>query len=298
MDGIIIKKHKKRYIVDSGGISYGCSIRGRLYKEIKDARNIAVVGDRVTFEETGEEEGIITEIKPRRRKLSKSSIMNPFQEHVIVANVDQLLVVTSVKNPDFDADYVDRFIAAGEKRELHVVLCINKLDLKKDKKIDKYAGIYKSIGYDVVLTSALTGNGLEELKDLMRKKISVMAGQSGVGKSTIINVLQPGLNLRVRNVNPKTGEGTHTTTSVSLFRLDFDAYIVDTPGIREFNLWDISKDTLHYYFREFRELSSECRFKDCSHVTEPGCAVREGVDSGVISKERYNGYINILRSLK
>ena len=147
MNGIIIRKHKKRYIVDSAGTSYVCSVRGRLYKAVKDSRNIAVVGDRVIFDEIGEGEGIVNEILPRQRKLSKSSIMNPLEEHVVVANVDQLLIISSVKKPDFDPDYIDRFIAAGEKGELDIAVCINKADLQKTDKICHYLDLYKNIGY-------------------------------------------------------------------------------------------------------------------------------------------------------
>jgi len=297
MEGIIIRKHKKRYTVDSCGDSYVCSVRGRLYKEVKDTKNVTVVGDKVTFSVTGENEGIITEIRERKSKLSRSSIENPHYEQVVVANVDQLLAISSTKKPYFNTDYIDRFIAAGEKGGLDIVVCINKIDLKKNGEIERYAEVYRKIGYTVVLTSAVSGLGLDALKEAMKDKISVLSGQSGVGKSTIINTIQPGMNLRVKEVNPKTGEGTHTTTSVSLFRLDFGAYVVDTPGIREFNLWDIKKSDLNYYFREFDEFAPGCKYRDCVHITEPHCEVSGAVKAGKISEERYNSYVNIYNTL-
>ena len=298
MEGIIIQKHKGRYVVDSHGNSFICSLRGRFFKEVRETRNIAVVGDKVSFDKIGEGEGIITEIKERKNKLSRPWVENPRLEQIIVANIGQLLIIASAKEPDFNTDFIDRFIAAGEKGSLEILICINKIDLIKVYKIEKYVELYEKIGYKVVLTSATSRIGLESLKKEMKGKISVLTGQSGVGKSTIINIIQPGTNLKVKEVSPKTGEGTHATTSVSLFRLDFGAYVVDTPGIREFSLWDIDKSTLHYYFKEFEEFIGECKYRDCVHVTEPDCRVLAAVKSGEISPERHKSYVNIYNTLE
>ncbi|RKY83930.1 ribosome small subunit-dependent GTPase A [candidate division KSB1 bacterium] len=297
MEGTIIQKHRRKYTVDSNGNYYSCILRGRLFRDFKRNKNLAVVGDEVLFEVINNNEGVITEIKERKNKLSRLSAGRPDLEQVIAANIDQLVIVSSSKEPDFKPGLVDRFIAAGEKGELEILICINKMDLIDSGEIEKYVNLYRKIGYRIVLTSAVSGTGLESLKKEMMGKKSIFVGQSGVGKSTIINTLQPGLNIDVNEVSSKTGKGVHTTTSVSLYRLDFGAYVMDTPGIREFSLWDIDKKSLHYYFKEFRKYINGCKYSDCVHINEPDCQIIEALKKGEIPLERYKSYRNIYSSL-
>jgi len=253
-------------------------------------------GDRVVFTPTGEREGIIEEVLPRRTKLSRRTPHDPRTEHIIVTNVDQLLIVASVRKPPLTRGIIDRYIIAGEAGGLDPIICINKIDLARSPlEYTPAAEDYRAMGYQVLLTSALTGEGIDTLRDALRDKSTVLAGHSGTGKSSLINAVQPGLKLATGDVYLK---GRHTTVSVSLLKLDFGGYVVDTPGIREFTLWDIEQRDVAQFFPQIWELSADCRMPDCIHLHEPDCAVKEAVRRGELPKERYASYVRILTTVE
>jgi len=256
------------------------------------------VGDhvRIVREPTGE--GVIEAVEPRKAgKLSRNSAGGRRREQVVAVNVDQLVAVASVEMPPLNRGLLDRIIVSGEHDELDIVVCLNKVDLGDRSAVDAVLDVYRKLGYGAVVTSAETGEGVDDLREALRDKTSVVSGASGVGKSSLLNCLQPGLNLRVSEVSESTEKGRHTTTWVSLLPLDFGGYIIDTPGIREFGLYDIHRDVLQHHFPEIGERFHDCRFADCEHLHEPGCAVRAAVEAGEIDAERYESYCRIIESL-
>lgn len=294
MEGTVTKIRSVLCEVYAAGRTYECRVRGRLVASDTGESKPLAVGDRIVFTPTEEGEGVIEEVCPRRTKLSRRSPRDPRIEHVIVANVDQLLIVASVHKPPLTPGIIDRYVIAGEAGGIEPVVCINKIDLARDE--SEYLGAantYREMDYAVLLTSATQRTGLEALKDVLRDKSTVLAGHSGVGKSALINAIQPGLRLRTGPVRQK---GRHTTTSVSLLTLDIGGYVVDTPGIREFTLWDIEKRDVAQFFPHIWELSADCRMPDCVHMHEPGCAVKEAVEAGDLPADRYDSYVRIVET--
>ncbi|MFO7958258.1 MAG: ribosome small subunit-dependent GTPase A [Candidatus Brocadiia bacterium] len=282
--------------VDADGRTYECKARGRLVESDTGETKPVAVGDRVVFTPTEEGEGIIEEVLPRRTKLSRRLPRDPRIEHVIAANVDQLLIVVSVRKPPLNPRIIDRYIIAGEAGALEPVICINKIDLARDE--SEYlpvAETYRELDYPVLLTSAKTGEGVDELREMLKDKSTVLAGHSGVGKSTLLNTMQPGLKLRTAPVDTR---GRHTTTTASLLTLDVGGYVVDTPGIREFTLWEIEPEEVAQFFPQIWELSAECKMPDCAHTHEPDCAVKQALERGELPRERYESYQRILETLE
>ena len=272
-----------------------CVLRGLLKNlETKEA-NILAVGDRVLFACLPGGVAVVERVRPRRTILSRKYME---REHVVAANVDQLIIVVSVAAPPIRPGLIDRYLVAAEKGELTAVILVNKIDLAADDSRHDLLGAYPELGYRVVYCSAETGAGLDDVRDALRSKTSILAGQSGVGKSSILNALQPGLKIRVGEVSRLTRKGIHTTTTVKLLSLDFGGYVVDTPGIREFALWDVSADELPQYFPEFREYLGTCRLRGCTHTHEPGCEVKLALEAGRINRERYESYCRLFESLK
>ncbi len=294
MEGTVTKIRSVLCEVSAAGRTYECRVRGRLVESDTGESKPLAVGDRIVFTPTEEGEGVVEEVCPRRTKLSRRFPRDPRIEHVIVANVDQLLIVASVRKPPLTPGIIDRYVIAGEAGGIEPVVCINKIDLAKDEsEYADVANIYREMEYAVLLTSATQRTGLEALKDVLREKSTVLAGHSGVGKSALINAIQPGLRLRTGPVRQK---GRHTTTSVSLLTLDIGGYVVDTPGIREFTLWDIEKRDVAQFFPHIWELSADCRMPDCLHTHEPGCAVKEAVEAGDLPPDRYDSYVRIVET--
>jgi ribosome biogenesis GTPase len=317
LEGTVIKKAIGTYFVQIDGRLVPCAISPRLRKQlvyptadphslshiVREVRKIDVldpvaVGDKVRFVDAQDGSGLIVEVLPRRSKLSRRSAVpmpgaHAF-EQVIVANLDQVVAVFAAAQPAIKWNLLDRYLASAESLGLAALICITKLDLVVRHELETELEAYRQIGYKVVLTSSVTGEGLIELKDALRGKVSVLIGKSGVGKTSLLNALQPGLGLRVNAVNQVTGKGKHTTTNLEMVPLEFDGCVVDTPGMREFGLWDVPEAELALYFPEMRPYVGRCRFGlDCAHETEPGCAIRKAVQAGEIDERRYQSYIHL-----
>ena len=270
--------------------SYKCVIRGLLRRIARESRTAVTVGDRVLFSITGEDEGRIERVDPRHGSLARKY---RGREHLMVTNVDQLLLVVSVAQPYLKIQLIDRFLASAEQGELPARICLNKTDLVDPESLAPVDDLYRQLGYDVIMTSALTGEGIEILRQSLKERATVLSGQSGVGKSSLLNALQPGLELRVRSVAEDNQKGRHTTTTARLIRMDFGGWVVDTPGIRQFALWDVIPEELEAFFIEFPTYVENCKYPACSHTHESHCAVKEAVENGHISPSRYESYWSI-----
>jgi ribosome biogenesis GTPase len=215
------------------------------------------------------------------------------RQHVLVANVDQLLIITSAAEPRIKPNLIDRYLVSAEKSDIRPIICINKIDLVNAADLMPLAGVYSQLGYEVHLVSAAIGLGINRLRDRLADAESAVTGQSGVGKSSLLNVIEPELELRVQTISEETQKGRHTTTTAELLPLSFGGFVVDTPGIRQFQLWDVIPEEVAGFFRELRPYVSRCRFPDCTHTHEDACAVKDAVADGWIDARRYESYIQI-----
>lgn len=337
--GVVYKKNIGSALVQDQGRAILCNISNRLRKQLiynqSDAgsghhtvrqvktlehNDPIAVGDRVRYMEAGDNRGLIVEVLPRRSQMTRRSAVpmpgaNPF-EQVIVANLDQVVPVFAAAQPAPKWGLLDRYLVSAEACGLPALICITKIDLASrhdgilESELTDALQTYRDIGYPVVVTSVVTGEGLDEVRAALNGRFSALLGKSGVGKTSLLNALQPGLGLRVNDVNERTGKGKHTTTHLEMFSLDDHrvetqniasqlvpfihdepTLIVDTPGIREFGIWEIGHEDLALYFPEMRPLVGHCRFGlDCRHNEEPGCAIRQAVTAGKISPYRYRSY--------
>ncbi len=281
--------------VDDGEKVWPCSIRRVLRTRSIRGRNALTVGDRVRFTVvTGRDgvvcEGVIEEVSPRRGELKR---VVGHREHTVVANVDQAIIVTSAGIPKPKPHLVDRYIVAALHGRIEPVVCLNKIDQVDSADSDSFLSLYRSLGYKTLGTSAITRDGIDQLVALLRGKSSVLAGQSGVGKSSLLNAIQPGLNLAVGAVKEETSKGRHTTSRASLLKLDIGGYVVDTPGVKAFDISCIPRDAYEEHFVEFVERLRDCKFADCTHIHEVGCAVRRAVEQGEIHPDRYTSYVRL-----
>ena len=275
---------------DDGAV-HRCAVRRLLKTLSTDQRHVVTAGDRVLFRPAGEG-GIIERIEPRRRVLSRTS---RGRRHVLVSNVDQMLIVASAAEPDLKPHLIDRFLVTAEKSEIRPVICINKIDLVDGAALQPLVGVYAQMGYEILQVSAETGVNVGQLRDLLCDRETVISGQSGVGKSSLLNAVQPGLNLRTAEVSTDTEKGRHTTTTAVLLPLSFGGYVVDTPGIRQFQLWDVIPAEVAGYFRDMRPYVSFCRFPNCSHTHESDCAVKDAVADGRLDMRRYDSYCHMVQ---
>lgn len=292
VEGLVIRVLGSAYDVQGPDGVVRCVLRGRLRRQA-DGPQRPVIGDRVEFEPVSPREGAIVAILPRRTTLTRREPLDPSKAHVIAANLDQIVAVFAAV-PDPDPFQIDRYLAVAEANRLAAILCINKIDLVEDPEALRGSfKEYEALGYPVLYTSAVTGAGLEALRERLRGKITAFIGPSGVGKSSLLNALQPGLGLRVGAINPRTGAGRHTTTRSELIPFD-GGYLADTPGLRDIGVWGIEPEELAACFPEMRPYIGQCEFADCLHLEEPGCAVRRAVARGKIRRRRYESYQRIL----
>lgn len=288
--GLVIYARAGRYEVQSDSERVICILRGRLKRE-KRLTDLLVAGDRVKWRLTGPGQGVIEEILPRGTQLSRPRPGFTASEDLIVANPDQAVFVFSVRQPEPSLRLLDRFLIAAEVNELPAVICANKVDLlDADENPRALFGLYETIGYEVIYTSAVGGQGVAALRERLSGKLSVLTGPSGAGKTSLLNAVQPGLGLATGQISGSTGKGRHTTVTPRLFALDTGGYVADTPGLREMGLWQIEPDELDWLFPEMRPFLGKCRFSSCTHLHEPGCAVQAAVDAGAVSEARYDSY--------
>ncbi|HEU4576345.1 MAG TPA: ribosome small subunit-dependent GTPase A [Chitinophagaceae bacterium] len=264
--------------------------------------NPIAVGDRVDIDIENEVENtaIITGITNRKNYINRQSPRAKHQHHIVAANLDQALLIATLREPRTSQGFIDRFLVACEMYHVPAVIVFNKADLYGKKEQEKFTllkTMYESIGYRVLLTSVPEKKGLESLADVLQNKTTLISGHSGVGKSSLLNVLLPGLQLRTQDVSGWSGKGLHTTTFAEMFDLPTGGRVIDTPGMREFGLVDVSRQELSHYFPEMRERLGDCQFNNCLHINEPGCAIKEAVLNGDISEDRYASYYSILESI-
>jgi ribosome biogenesis GTPase len=275
---------------DDAGKTFQCATRRLLKTLATDQRHVVAAGDVVWFRPEGEEEGIIERVEPRHGVVSRAS---RGRQHVLVSNVDQLVIVTSAAEPRIKPNLIDRMLVTAERAGIRPIICINKIDLIEPADLMPLVGVYAQLGYEVLMVSATTGFGVDRLRDRLTGEESVVSGQSGVGKSSLLNAVEPGLELRVQTVSGETQKGRHTTTTAELIPLSFGGYVVDTPGIRQFQLWDVIPEEVAGFFRDLRPYVSRCRFPDCTHTHEEDCAVKDAVADGWIDARRYESYSQI-----
>ncbi|MDE6110147.1 MAG: ribosome small subunit-dependent GTPase A [Muribaculaceae bacterium] len=302
LTGRVVRNTGAHYVVETApGHEINCKVKGNFRIKGLRTTNPVAVGDMVRVGEPGPDgTAYIIDVLDRRNYIVRRSINLSKQSHIIAANVDQAVLVASLAHPTTSTNFIDRFLATAEAYRVHAVLCINKVDLLTEPEdrelLDAVAYLYRSIGYDVVCVSARTGEGLDELRGLLRGKVSLFSGNSGVGKSTLVNDLIPGIEQRTAEISAVHDQGMHTTTFSELFHLpdDPDGCIIDTPGVRGFGTVDFDKADVSHYFPEMFAIGRECRFGNCTHVHEPGCAVRAALDEGRIAQSRYASYLSIL----
>ena len=303
MKGLVYKSTGSWYSVkDAQGNFYNARIKGIFKIDGITSTNPIAVGDEVDFEPEGSgDTAIITEMPERRNYINRQSPRSKYQHHIIAANLDQSMLIATLREPRTSQGFIDRFLVACEAYHVPAIVVFNKSDLYRKKETQLYGQwkeMYEDVGYKVLLCSTKAGTGLEEIKHLLQDKITLLSGHSGVGKSSFINYLLPDLMLKTQHVSGWSGKGIHTTTFAEMFDLPFGGQIIDTPGMREFGLVDISRQELSHYFPEMRELLQDCQFNNCLHLEEPGCAVKLALEEGRIHAERYFSYCNIFDSIE
>jgi ribosome biogenesis GTPase len=310
LKGLVIRNTGSWYtVLTDDGSTVDCKIKGNFRIKGIRSTNPVAVGDRVTITSpsTGGQEGAwITEIEDRRNYIIRKSINLSKQSHILAANVDQALLVVTVVKPETSTTFIDRFLASAEAYRIPVILVFNKTDLLSEEELhyqQMMINLYETIGYECRAISALDGDGVEALREKLEGKITLLSGNSGVGKSTLINRLVPHANQRVADISEAHQTGMHTTTfsemiplnsQLSTLNSQLNSWLIDTPGIKGFGTFDMEKEELTSYFKEIFEFSKQCRFSDCTHTHEPGCAVRKALDDHYIAESRYQSYLSML----
>ena len=298
MDGLVIKNTGSWYVVHTdNGEDVNCKIKGNFRLKGIRTTNPVAVGDRVTISVNPDGNAFITAIQPRKNYIIRRASNLSKESHIIAANLDCAFLVVTLAHPVTSTTFIDRFLATAEAYRVPAVLLINKVDLLTDDDDKEYceavASLYRTIGYDVLEISALTGEGMTELRERLKDKISLFSGNSGVGKSTIINALLPDLELRTGSISDMHDTGMHTTTFSEMFPLPEGGWIIDTPGIKGFGTIDFDKHEIAHFFPEIFKISAECKYGDCTHALEPGCAVLKALDDHYIWQSRYASYLSI-----
>ncbi|WP_158975671.1 ribosome small subunit-dependent GTPase A [Cellulophaga sp. L1A9] len=302
MQGVVYKSTGSWYTVKTEeGSFYECRIKGKFrIKGIKSTNPVSV-GDNVTFEvETiGDETvGIINDIATRRNYIIRKSVNLSKQTHIIAANLDQVFLMITLNNPPTSTSFIDRFLVTAEAYHIPAILLFNKIDTYKDEELDeiKYlAALYRSIGYTCIGISSTTGKNIDKVKEFMVGKTSMFSGHSGVGKSTLVNAVEPKLDLKTKKISVQHAQGQHTTTFAEMYDLDFGARIIDTPGIKGFGIVDMEKEEIGNYFPEFFALKQKCKFNNCLHIEEPKCAVKDALDNDEVAWSRYRSYVQMVK---
>lgn len=293
LTGRVLRVHGLECVVRlEDGPEYRCAVRQVLKSISTDQRHVVVAGDIVVFRPEGVDQGIILSVHPRQGVLSRTS---KSRRHILVSNVDLVIIVASATEPDLKPHLIDRFLVTAEQASLEPVIVINKADLVEPAEFMPLVGVYAQLGYQTLLTSAERGWGVSALRRLVSGRQSVVTGQSGVGKSSLLNAIESGLGLRVQPVSSDNRKGKHTTTTAELIPLQqAGGYLIDTPGIRQLELWDVASEEVAGLFRDIRPYVSHCRFPDCTHIHEVNCAVLEAVADGRIDPRRYNSYVHLI----
>jgi len=300
-EGVVIKSTGSLYLVRTQNTSVlACRLRGKFRIQGIKTTNPITVGDNVVFERDNlQNQGVITEIKDRKNYICRKSINLSKISHIIASNIDVAFLVVSMVEPRTPLGFIDRFLVAAESFRIKTILIFNKIDLNNAKTQEicqKWQDLYNRVGYECITTSAVTGQGMDILKQKMQGQVSLFSGQSGVGKSSIINVLEPNLQLKTAHVSDYNSKGKHTTTFAEMFELSFGGFIIDTPGIKEFGLIQYKKEEVSHYFPEMLNLLSDCKFHNCTHTHEPQCAVKQALEEGLIASTRYQNYLNIIQN--
>jgi ribosome biogenesis GTPase len=298
MQGLVIKSTGSWYQVHAeDGLNYDCRIKGKFRIKGIQTTNPIAVGDQVNFElEPNSGNGVIDKLHERRNYIIRKSINLSKQAQIIAANMDQAFLVVTLASPRTSLGFIDRFLATAEAYRIPAVLIFNKLDLFNEaglEILEDYKAIYERIGYACYTVSALEGTNIDVIEGLLKDKTTLFSGHSGVGKSSLINALLPGQEIKTGEVSEASDKGQHTTTFAEMHTLPFGGYLIDTPGIRELGIFDIRPDELGHYFVEMRAMLNQCRFNNCRHVNEPGCAVIKAVEEGDIDVSRYESYLSI-----
>lgn len=289
--GLVLSVHGLTCVVeDDAGETFQCTVRRVLKTLATDERHVVVAGDDVMFRPSPGGEGMIERVEPRRGVISRTS---RGRRHVIAANVEQMLIVNSAAEPYLKPHLIDRLLVCAEQEKIRPVICITKIDLVDAHELQPLIGVYARMGYEVLPLSVVSGVNIDALRQVTTGKRSVVVGQSGVGKSSLLNVVEPGLNLRVGVVSEETQKGKHTTTTAKLIKLASGGYVVDTPGIRTMELWNVIREEVGGTLRDLRPFVNHCKFPDCTHGHEADCAVKDAVADGRLDARRYESYLQL-----
>lgn len=298
--GLVMRSTGSWYeVLSSSHVMYDCRLKGKFKIKGLQTSNPIAVGDRILFETDGEEEGkgIIVEIEPRENYIVRQSVHKTAHAHILAANVDQAVLIVTYSFPRTSLGFIDRFLVTAESFRIPVVLVFNKIDLLSEQdyaQMRSYRALYENIGYPSIETSAETAQGLEAFKELFKEKVTLIAGHSGVGKSSLVNAIAPGLNLQTTEVSTFANKGVHTTTFATMFELEHGSFLIDSPGIKELGLIDIAPEEISHFFPEMRALFNQCKFHNCMHINEPKCAVIEAMIAGDIAESRYKSYLSMV----
>lgn len=298
-EGVVIKSTGSWYEVRTeNGEVVLCRLRGKIRLDGIRTTNPVAVGDKVFFEkENNKDTCVINKILPRYNVIVRKSVNLSKASHIIASNIDLAILVATIAQPRTSTGFIDRFLVTSEAYHIPTIIVFNKCDLYDKEQMsqaEELISVFKSIGYHSFMLSAKTGYQCEELKSIMQNKVNLFSGHSGVGKSALINRLDPHLNVRVGDISEVHEKGKHTTTFSQMFPLSFGGYIIDSPGIKEFGLYDMEKETLAQRFPEMRSLMHECKFSNCTHLHEPHCAIKNAVQNNIIADWRYNDYCNMM----
>ena len=292
--GTVVRATGSRYEVQHEATVISCRLRGKLRLRGVRSTNPVVVGDEVVCKRDEQGEYTICDIRPRRNYVIRRASNLSKESHIIASNLDQAMLLVTLRAPETAAEFVDRFLVTCEAYKIPVVIVLSKSDLQDTEAIADFRAVYEYIGYRVIELSTVTGEGVEEVRGLLAGKITLLSGNSGVGKSTLIRTIDPSLDIRTGEISESHQTGRHTTTFSAMYPLTEGGAVIDTPGIKGFGLIDIADEELAHYFPEMMRIAPQCRFYNCTHTHEPGCAVVEAVERGEITLSRYESYLKIM----